>query len=59
MMREASAPVDAYSAIKSWRASSVVGTSNTNGMDALYEKGETKKENIEHCEFDPSLEEML
>ena len=35
MMREASAPVEAYSEIKSWRASSVVGTSNTNGMDAL------------------------
>ena len=53
MMREASAPVEAYSAIKSWRASRVVGTSNTNGMDALYGIGKTKTENIV-CEYDPS-----
>ena len=59
MMREASAPVEAYSEIKSWRASSVVGTSNTNGMDALYGIGKTKRENMELCEYDPSLEEML
>jgi hypothetical protein len=63
MMREASSPVEAYSAIKSWRASSVVGASNTNGMDALLILWNRKNQKGKHrtlCEFEIlHWEEML
>lgn len=42
MIREASAPVEACWAIKSCRPSSVVGTSNTNGIDSLCYKQNEK-----------------